>query len=166
MMYQEGIVPNSTTKKKKQNKEKDEEKSQLYTEEGEEEKAMIKGKKDHANLDWLDSIETMLSDEEKALVEKTDDWVYIDSLVSNKDKARIVILMKNEEFLISMEAEQGASNRLNHTVSPRTGIEIQQEVTCSKQEDNTFTEVGERNPENKNFKRTMLPEEQESEPGR
>ena len=48
--------------------------------------------------------------------------------------------MKNEEFLISMEAEHGASNRLNHTVSPRAGIEIQQEVTCSKQEDNTFTE--------------------------
>ena len=76
--------------------------------------------------------------------------------------------MKNEEFLISMEAEHGASNRLNHTVSPKTGNEIQQEVTesCSKQEDNTFTEVGERNPENKNFKRTMLPEEHESEPGR
>ena len=50
--------------------------------------------------------------------------------------------MKNQEFVISMEVEHGASNRLNHTdtVSPRTGIEIQQEVTCSKQEDNTFTE--------------------------
>ena len=69
MMYQEGVVLSSTTKKKKHNKEKDEEKSQLNTEEGEE-KARIKGKKDHANLDWLDSIENMLSDEEKALVEK------------------------------------------------------------------------------------------------
>ena len=39
--------------------------------------------------------------------------------------------MKDEEFLISMEAEHGASNRLNNTGSPRTGIEIQQEVTES-----------------------------------
>ena len=130
-MYQEGIVPSSDNKKKMHNKEEDEEKSQVYTKEGEEEKSRIKGKKDHANLNWLDSIGNMLSDEEKALVEKTDDWVYIDRLVSNKDKARIETLMKDEEFLISMEAEHGASNRLNNTGSPRTGIEIQQEVTES-----------------------------------
>ena len=73
IMYQEGIVPSSDNKKKMHNKEEDEEKSQVYTKEGEEEKSRIKGKKDHANLNWLDSIGNMLSDEEKALVEKTDD---------------------------------------------------------------------------------------------
>lgn len=67
----------------------------------------------------------MLGDEEKALVEKTEDQVYIDRLVSNEDKTRIEALIKYEEFLTLMEAEHGASNRLNHAVNLRTGIKIQ-----------------------------------------
>ena len=57
--------------------------------------------------------------------------------------------MKDEEFLTLMEAEHGASNRLNRAVNLRTGIDIQQEVTesCSKQEVSILPEVGERKPE-------------------
>ena len=41
----------------------------------------------------------MLSDEEKTLVERSTDRVYIDRLLSNEDKARIEALLSNEEFL-------------------------------------------------------------------
>ena len=90
-----------------------------------EEKAWVQEKKDCFYLNWLDRVETMLGDEEKALVEKTEDQVYIDRLVSNEDKTRIEALIKYEEFLTLMEAEHGASNRLNHAVNLRTGIKIQ-----------------------------------------
>ena len=52
-------------------------------------KLWLKRKKDQVYLNWLDRVETMLSDEEKVLVERTEDVVYIDMLLSNEDKARI-----------------------------------------------------------------------------
>ena len=42
-------------------------------------------------VDWLDRVENMLSDEEKALVKKTEDQVYIDRLLSNEDKESLNI---------------------------------------------------------------------------
>ena len=50
-------------------------------------------------LEWLDRVETLMSNEEKDLVYSTEDLVYIDRLVSNKDKDRIEALMSDEEFL-------------------------------------------------------------------
>ena len=46
-----------------------------------------------SRFDWLDRVETMLSDEEKTLVERSKDWVYIDRLLSNEDKAMIEALL-------------------------------------------------------------------------
>ena len=54
----------------------DREKYQVYPEEEEE--------KDKAYLDWLDRVEHMLSEDEKALVYRANDQVYIESLLSNK----------------------------------------------------------------------------------
>ena len=76
----------------------DRENDWVYLEEDEEERARIEGKQDQVYLDWLDRVETMLSDEEKALVERTDNRVYIDMLLSNEDKARIEVSLSNEEF--------------------------------------------------------------------
>ena len=100
----------------------------------------------------------MLCDEEKALNEKTENWVYLHRLASNEDKARIEALMKDEEFLTLIEVEHGASNRLNHTVSSTTGFEIQQEVTksCSKQEVTPIPEAGERDPGDMNCEETRI----------
>ena len=42
-------------------------------------------------VDQLDRVENMLSDEEKALVKKTEDQVYIDRLLSNEDKESLNI---------------------------------------------------------------------------
>ena len=83
----------------------DRENDWVYLEEVEEERARIEGKQDQLHLDWLDRVETMLSDEEKALVERTEDRVYIDMLLSNEDKARIEVSLSNEEFLALLEVK-------------------------------------------------------------
>jgi len=58
-------------------------------------------------LEWLDRVETLMSNEEKDLVYSTEDLVYIDRLVSNEDKDRIEALMSDEEFLALMEVKHG-----------------------------------------------------------
>jgi len=68
-------------------------------------KLWLKRKKDQVYLNWLDIVETMLSDEEKVLVERTEDVVYIDRLLSNEDKARIEVSLSNEEFLALLEVK-------------------------------------------------------------
>ena len=83
----------------------DRENDWVYLEEVEEERARIEGKQDQLYLDWLDRVETMLSDEEKALVERTVDRVYVDMLLSNEDKARIEVSLSNEEFLALLEVK-------------------------------------------------------------
>ena len=83
----------------------DRENDWVYLEEVEEERARIEGKQDQVYLDWLDRVETMLSDEEKALVERTVDRVYVDMLLSNEDKARIEVSLSNEEFLVLLEVK-------------------------------------------------------------
>ena len=83
----------------------DRENDWVYLEEVEEEWARIEGKQDQVYLDWLDRVETMLSDEEKALVERTVDRVYVDMLLSNEDKARIEVSLSNEEFLVLLEVK-------------------------------------------------------------
>ena len=83
----------------------DRENDWVYLEEVEEEWARIEGKQDQLYLDWLDRVETMLSDEEKALVERTVDRVYVDMLLSNEDKARIEVSLSNEEFLALLEVK-------------------------------------------------------------
>ena len=83
----------------------DRENDWVYLEEVEEERARIEGKQDQVYLDWLDRVETMLSDEEKALVERTVDRVYVDMLLSNEDKARIEVSLSNEEFLALLEVK-------------------------------------------------------------
>ena len=55
-----------------------------------------------------------------------------------------------------MEVKHDTSKGLNHEVNLSTGIVIQQEVPRRH-----ILEVGERKLEDKNFEKTMLPEEQE-----
>ena len=81
LMNQEEILLSLNHKNKMQNEEEDEEKYQVYPEKEEEEKAMVEGKKDRVYLDWLDRVETMLSNEEKVLVEYQK---IVDRLLSNE----------------------------------------------------------------------------------
>ena len=68
--------------------------------------------------------------------------------------------MSGEEFFIKHSTPRG----LNHALSLSMGIVIHQEMTesCSKQGVSHKLEFGERKQEDKNFEKTMLPEEQES----
>ena len=106
----------------------------------------------------------MLSSKEKGLVERTEDWVYIDRLLSNEDKARIETLLSNEEFLALLEVKYSTSKGLNQAVNFSAGSIIQQEVpkSGSEQEVNQILEVGERKLEDESFGKPMLPEKQES----
>ena len=73
------------------------------------------------------------------------------------------LLKSAEEFLPLMKIKHGTSNRLNHAVNLITGMVIQQEVTCSKQEVcRIIPGAGERKPKDETFKKTMLLKEQES----
>ena len=69
------------------------------------------------------------------------------------------LLLSDEEFLVLMKQKYGTSNRLNLI----TEMVIQQEVieSHSKLEVGSIPKVGERKPEDKNIKKTMLPKEQE-----
>ena len=73
-------------------------------------------------------MENFMSDEERELVDSTEDLIYIDRLVSNEDKARIEALLSDEEFLELMELKHGTSKGLNRAVNLSTGLVIQQEV--------------------------------------
>ena len=73
----------------------DREEVQIYPTENEEERATIEGLKDQAYLDWLDQLQTMMSNEEKVLVERTEDRVYIDRFLSDEDEVKIEASLKS-----------------------------------------------------------------------
>ena len=99
----------------------------------------------------MDIVETMLSDEEKALVERTEGWIYKDRLLSNEDKAMIEAMLREEEkAMAEREKDQFHIDRLdrfvevklivekglNHRVNLDSGKLEKQEMTisCSEQE--------------------------------
>ena len=59
----------------------------------------------------------MLSDEEKALVERREDQVYIDRLLSNEDKERIEASLSIDKFLALQEVRQSGSKGLKQEVN-------------------------------------------------
>ena len=65
-------------------------------EEDEEERARIEGPSIY--LDWFHRVQPMLSNKNKALVERAEDRVYIDKLLNNEDKAKIETSLSNEEY--------------------------------------------------------------------
>ena len=85
---------------------------------------MVEGKKDWVYLDFLDIVETMLSDEEKALVERTEGWIYKDRLLSNEDKAMIEAMLKEEvKAMAEREKDQVHIDRLDRFVEVKLIVE-------------------------------------------
>ena len=70
----------------------------------------------------------MLSDEEKALVERREDQVYIDRLLSNEDKERIEASLSIDKFLALQEVRQSGSKGLKQEVNFSTINIIPREV--------------------------------------
>ena len=88
---------------KKNNKKQEQETSccirySFDREEDEEERARIEGQKDRVYLDWFHRVKPMLSNKNKALVERAEDRVYIDKLLNNEDKAEIETSLSNKEY--------------------------------------------------------------------
>ena len=52
-------------------------------------KEEVETQRELSYLDWLDRVETLISDEEKALGDSTEDLVYLDRLVSTEKKLRL-----------------------------------------------------------------------------
>ena len=84
----------------------------------------------------MDRVETMLSDEEKALVEKTDGRVYIESLMNDEDKDKVEALLSIDEFLTLLEVKQNLSKGLHHEVnfSKKKGERLQNPKGYQKRE--------------------------------